>query len=289
MTKVLVLGANGMLGRAVATHLRANDVEVIATTRTGQDDSVAFVANQTNFEMLVQELCLAPGDYVVNAIGMISHRLNESSVGDRLIAIDINSRLPHELAETAEKLDLNVIQIATDCVFAGSEGSYSEDSIHDARDIYGRTKSLGEVPSPKMMHLRCSIVGPESGRNLSLFEWVRGQELGASVNGFTDHFWNGVTTHAFAKITLGIIKSGNFRPGVFHLVPRDCVSKAQLVRLLAEVAGRSDLKVSDFATGRRLDRTLSTNNPKLNEEFWLLAGYSDIPTIQQLIEEIGLQ
>ena len=40
---------------------------------------------------------------------------------------------------------LKVIQIATDCVFDGLKGNYTEDDKHNAIDVYGKTKSLGEV------------------------------------------------------------------------------------------------------------------------------------------------
>ena len=34
--------------------------------------------------------------------------------------------------------------ISTDCVFNGEKGNYNENSIKNATDIYGKTKSLGE-------------------------------------------------------------------------------------------------------------------------------------------------
>ena len=50
----------------------------------------------------------------------------------------------------------------------------------DALDVYGKTKSLGEIPDANVMHLRCSLIGPELGRNSLFFEWVRQQPHGAA-------------------------------------------------------------------------------------------------------------
>ena len=41
-----------------------------------------------------------------------------------------------------------ILQIATDCVYSGATGGYTESSSHDALDVYGKTKSLGEVALP---------------------------------------------------------------------------------------------------------------------------------------------
>ncbi|NIN35624.1 MAG: sugar nucleotide-binding protein, partial [Gammaproteobacteria bacterium] len=38
-----------------------------------------------------------------------------------------------------------LIHISTDCVFSGDKGHYTESEFADARDLYGRTKYLGEI------------------------------------------------------------------------------------------------------------------------------------------------
>ena len=82
------------------------------------------------------------------------------------------------------------MQIATDCVYSGKKGSYNEDDLHDALDVYGKTKSLGEAQSPNLLNIRCSIIGPEQGKHVSLLEWFLTQEPGAKLQGFAHHHWN---------------------------------------------------------------------------------------------------
>jgi dTDP-4-dehydrorhamnose reductase len=43
------------------------------------------------------------------------------------------------------KSNCKIFQIATDCVFSGSKGNYNEKNLHDAFDVYGKSKSLGEI------------------------------------------------------------------------------------------------------------------------------------------------
>ena len=92
--------------------------------------------------------------------------------------------LPHQLARKAESSGAKVIQIATDCVYSGKKGEYVESDEFDPLDVYGKTKSLGEVTSPGVYHLRCSIIGPEPKEHKFLLDWFLGQPKNARVNGY---------------------------------------------------------------------------------------------------------
>src|SRR5207244_6584362 len=107
-------------------------------------------------------------------------------------AVAVNSLFPYALSDVAEAAGARVLQIATDCVFSGREGSYREDSPHDPLDVYGKTKSLGEVQAPHFLNLRCSIVGPEIRGFRSLLCWFLAQPRNARLRGFVNHWWNGV-------------------------------------------------------------------------------------------------
>lgn len=285
MTKVMVLGSSGMLGRTVKEVLRQASFEVVTAGRS-DTDTYYFDAEVSDILELLGHL--NRGDYLVNAIGVITHRIDENDKLQVALAYRINAQFPLDLAIAAASVGVKVIQIATDCVFSGKVGHYGESSPHDAPDVYGLSKSRGEVQSSAVMHLRCSIVGPEQGRNLSLLEWVRGQQNGAQIFGFTDHRWNGVTTHAFGRVVAGVVSHNLFNAGVQHLVPKGEVTKAELVRLLAAKAGRADLVVIDKTTGQTLDRTLATEHPLFNSRLWAAAGYEHIPSIAELIQEMPL-
>jgi dTDP-4-dehydrorhamnose reductase len=137
-----------------------------------------------------------------------------------------------------------------------------------------------------MMHLRVSIIGPEVGRSTSLLEWVRNQPKGAEISGYTDHLWNGITTMHFAKIARGIAEADLFSPGVFHVLPKDDVTKQELVSSMAMHLGRSDLAISPVSTGDGIDRTLRTNFPEVNKKFWSKAGYASPPDVDQMVSEM---
>ena len=224
-------------------------------------------------------------DWVINCIGKIKPEINENDSLSVKNAIKVNALFPLQLASLEEKF--KVIQIATDCVFTGKTGSYVETDEHDATDVYGKTKSLGEFNGARTLNIRCSIIGTEINRSKSLMEWVLKQPKGSNVNGFLNHQWNGVTTLAFAKITAGIIRSSTEynKDLTYHLAPRDVVDKFTLVKLIADKFNRSDLKISPVNAETSINRTLRTSFSDLNSKFWLDGAYDTIPTIEEMIEE----
>ena len=283
MPKVIVLGSTGMLGSAVHRQLVSAGLDVIEASRTS---GLKFDARELQSHRLIQVGDLEAGDYIVNCVGLTKSRINEQSIDSRALAVRLNVDFPNDLALAAENAGVRVIQVATDCVFSGTLGSYSESAKHDAEDVYGKTKSLGETPSHAVMHLRCSLIGPELGRNSLFFEWVRQQPEGASILGFTNHMWNGLTSNVFGQIVSGIVKDGLFVPGVQHLVPEDKVSKDQLVRVELEALERADVKVSSVEAPYKVDRTLSTHNDQANLNLFAAAGYKNPPTIAEMVTRL---
>ena len=291
MTKVLILGATGMLGTAVMNEFLNFEGDVVVTTRGKKLEGLPNSISQLSFDATTDDPAaafkgLGKVDYVVNCIGIIKPHISDSDDKQRLNALQINSLFPQKLADWASQTGTRVIQIATDCVFSGHKGSYLESDAHDALDVYGKSKSLGEVPNPSMMHLRVSIIGPEVGRSTSLLEWVRNQPQGAQIFGFTDHVWNGVTTTHFGKIARGIIDSNLFKAGVFHIIPGNRLPKDKLVEKIASVFGRNDIEIQPKASGNTVDRTLETIDTEFNVRLWAAAGYETPPTIERMLEEI---
>jgi len=280
--KVLVLGSTGMLGSAVVDALQEKGHEVITASRS---TGIKFDAVNLDTEKLLTEANLQEGDFVINCVGLTKSRIDEASIASRSLAVKLNIDFPNDLAKAAQKLGVNIIQVATDCVFSGLAGGYSEGSAHDPLDVYGKTKSLGETPSPNVMHLRCSLIGPEVGRSSLFFEWVRQQPINAQIDGYTNHLWNGLSSRAFGKVVSGIISEELFESSVQHLVPSDEVTKDELVRLELSALRRDDVQVTSTEGEHPIDRTLATDRTGFNTQLFLAAGYKKIPTIEEMVLE----
>lgn len=293
--KVLVLGGAGMLGSMVADELsREPGLEVTATTRT---EEMAAVCRERlggvawrAFDAASEESGV-PGlfeeaDWVVNCIGIIKPLIRDDNAGEVERAVRVNALFPHLLARRTEGR-ARVLQIATDCVYSGAKGRYEEDAPHDALDVYGKTKSLGEVHAPHVHHLRCSIIGPEMQSPKSLMEWFLGQPRGASVNGFVNHNWNGVTTLHYAKLCGGVIREAVELPHAQHVIPGGDVTKCEMLEHFARCYGREDVTVKPTEAATVIDRTLATRDEGLNRRLWAAAGYAEPPTVPQMIGELA--
>ena len=278
---VIILGSTGMLGYAVTKYFVENtNFDLIYTTRDIEGDAllrkrVDFVKfaqfprsiTWERFNIVTNEWLLEGmlGDftqlfrdrdvYLINCIGLIKPYCDNT-----LNAIYTNSQFSHVLSNVCSKRKIKLLQIATDCVYSGNSGQYTEENTHDATDVYGRTKSLGE--SSLAMNIRTSIIGEELKGFHSLLEWTKKQT--ECVNGFVNHYWNGLTTKEFAKICNQIINENLYEAGTFHIHSRsktlfaDEITKEYLVSLIKE---KYDLKIkiNKYETLEKCDRSLRTS------------------------------
>lgn len=242
--RIIVLGSTGMLGRYVYNYFSWRHYDVIASTRDNID-----AANTSPAKIIA--MGLRPTDIIINCAGLIKQR---KAVSD-LDFLMVNAIFPHQLAAACESVGSELIHITTDCVFNGSKGLYTESSLHDELDIYGRTKSLGEPDNATVV--RTSIIGEETSGFLSLLEWVR-SNAGKKVNGYTDHFWNGITCLQFAEVCEHIIDNKLYWEGVKHVFSPDIVSKKELTELISTVYDL-DITVNSYETGTLCDRSLATD------------------------------
>ncbi len=276
-----------MLGQTVNAYLKTRGHDVFATSRNqlSSNDTPDLIKFDASLDG-IKNLGLKKNnyDFIINCIGIIRHQIADTRES-KANAIYVNSLFPIKLIEEIEGTTTKVIQIGTDCVFSGSTGAYTEVSEKDPIDYYGYSKAMGEIYSENQMLLRCSIIGREKVNFLSLMEWLLRQPLNSVVNGFIDHKWNGLTTLAFSKILDGIISHDGFEPGYFHVVPKDQVTKFELLQLFASAFDRSDLQIHPTTSMAPIDRTLSTIRSGENTRFWEYAEYSQIPRIEDMLRE----
>jgi len=294
--KVIVLGATGMLGSMVLDFLRMErSFNVVGTARDERSiqemraksrnvEWVSFDAENCTVESI--QKILTPGSWVFNAIGVIKPYIHDDNTYETERATRINSLFPHVLARAAEENKCKVVQIATDCVYSGRRGNYVETDQHDALDVYGKTKSLGEVFAPNFVHLRCSIIGPEPKAHVSLLDWFLNREPGTRINGYANHNWNGVTTLHFAKLLSGIVKTEQPLPHMQHILPANRVSKYNLLLLFARYY-KKNVEIKRSRASVEINRTLNTLNQNLNCKLWENAGYSVPPSIEAMVGELA--
>jgi dTDP-4-dehydrorhamnose reductase len=268
--KVLVIGASGMIGCTVLRVLsEKNDWQVFGSVRDERFKSFfsesigkrlvsGIDVEQT--DALVKILDQLRPNVVVNCAGLTKHKMGAE---DPLVSVPINTLMPHRLAGLCNLVGARLIHISTDCVFSGSKGGYVESDYPDARDVYGKSKGLGEVIYPHAVTLRTSTIGHELQSKFGLLDWFLSQRH--SCNGFSRAIFSGLPTVVFAQIIRDVVIPHDKLSGLYHVAAKP-INKFDLLNLIADVYGQQ----IDIVRDEKLVIDRSLNAERFNQ----LTGYS---------------
>ena len=233
--KILVLGASGMLGNAMLRVMSGQEAWSVFGTVRGADPALHAAAPSAVLipgihadqpDSLLAAFAQARPDVVINCVGLVKQLSNAE---DPLVAVPINTLLPHRLARMCEVAGARLVHVSTDCVFSGKQGSYKELDEADAQDVYGRSKLLGEVDYPHAVTLRTSIIGHELGSAHGLIDWFLSQQ--ARVKGYTDAVFSGLPTFELARVVRDFVIPHASLRGVYH-VAAEPISKHDLLQIV---------------------------------------------------------
>ena len=243
MTRVLLLGPNGMLGTAI---------------REGAPDDIEVVPWEGRFSMNwpVPLTPIWSGDFdcILNTIGV-----RPGPLAGPIWMSHMNATVPHQVAQQAQETDTPVIHVSTDCVYSPSAAYYqrtegvpyvprtSHGMRPDPDTLYGRTKLAGE--SDLAINVRTSFVGPRHG----LWKWLVDTPMGAEIPAWSNAWWSGSTVNAVAQTLLELARNPG-EPRTIHLATRDPISKCEVVLTLVGQLGmiRKIVPVDE----PRIDRSL---------------------------------
>ncbi|ADL56826.1 dTDP-4-dehydrorhamnose reductase family protein [Gallionella capsiferriformans] len=267
--KILVVGSSGMIGSTVLRVLSENnDSDVFGSIRDENckrffSESIAarLVAgvDVEQTDHLVKLLDQIRPDVVVNCAGLTKHK---PEADDPLVSIPINTLMPHRLAGLCKLVGARLIHVSTDCVFSGAKGRYVEDDFADARDVYGKSKALGELHYPHTVTLRTSTIGHELQSQYGLLDWFLAQE--GRCKGYSRAIFSGLPTVVFAQIIRDFVIPNLALSGLYHIAAKP-INKLDLLGLIADVyAKQIDIIPDDKLI---LDRSLDA------QRFQLATGY----------------
>lgn len=258
--RVLVLGANGMLGHQLCRGFDGR-FETWGSFRGSADqyaryallDARRAIGGVAAEDVGTVEAALdrARPDAVVNCIGIVKQR-DEAKMA--VPSIVVNCLFPHRLAEMCIARDARLIHMSTDCVFSGRSGAYAEADTPDPVDLYGRSKLLGEVDQPGCLTFRTSIIGWELEHRAGLLEWFAAQR-GRTIKGYRRALYSGVSTRVMADLIGRALERWPELSGVYHAASEP-IDKCELLSELGLALGWDDIVIEpeeDFVCDRSLD------------------------------------
>lgn len=243
--RVLVTGANGLLGQALLHRLAQyeGDYDVLAT---GRDDAPRFELptggyvrmDLTRPDDLKQVFTDFAPAIVVNGAAMTEVDQCED---DRQACWRVNASAVEALAAQCKTTGSKLIQVSTDFVFDGEDGPYDERARPAPVNFYGRSKLAAENAARQLGEGRWAIARTvlvygttENGSRSNVALWLFDQlQQGKPVHVVTDH----VRTPTYAPdLAAGIERMIRYnKSGLYHLSGRDLVSVYQLAQHVALV------------------------------------------------------
>tara|TARA_B100001175_G_scaffold132018_1_gene112215 strand:- start:1013 stop:1888 length:876 start_codon:yes stop_codon:yes gene_type:complete len=232
--KIIILGIDGMIGHKIAQLLEQNNIlfgtvrKKIIPKKLGLQNSKLIYKDffeNVSLDFLDE---LLP-DIIINCIGITTRRINDNNINNLEF---INSILPHKLNDWTERNQSKLIHFSSDCVFSGKKGNYLDESIPDATDLYGLSKSRGEVKSKNTLTIRCSIIGREIFNHTELFEWIYSMR-GKQIKGYNNVLYSGVTSIWMGRVLKKILKYHTELSGIYN-ISSEPITKYSLLNLINE-------------------------------------------------------
>lgn len=236
--KILVLGCNGMAGHLISLYFKeqGHEVEGFARQQSELLDNT-IIGDASDMFLIKKTIDEGNYDSVINCIGL----LNQFAEQNKAMAVLLNGYLPHYLTEITKDIKTKVIHMSTDCVFAGNDGPYYEDTLPNGATFYDRSKAIGEINTTKDLTFRNSIVGPDiKPSGIGLFNWFMKQE--GEIGGYTGAIWTGVTTYTLAKAMEQALKEN--LTGLYNLVNNESINKYDLLGLFNKYFRAGEVKIN---------------------------------------------
>ena len=275
MKRILILGISSMIGNQLYEYFIKSKVVTFGTIRNvkKKKSNIFYYDPEKNFNGIQTLIKKTRPHVVINTIGIIKHN---KDINNFKRTIYINSIFPHKLAQIITKKNIKLIHLSTDCVFNGEKGNYSEIDIPDSNDLYGISKSLGEIKYKNCLTIRTSFIGFENKNKNGFLEWILNNK-NKTISGFSKAFYNGLTTLEISKIILKIINLKMPIYGLIHLSSKK-ISKYNLILLIIK---KFKLKIKVIKNKNfYCDRTLNSKLIKKKLKF-------SVPSWEKMIDEMS--
>jgi dTDP-4-dehydrorhamnose reductase len=270
--RVMVVGIDGIVGGALASHLTMRGHDVFGTTRrTSKIDEKNYYLNLSESQLRLGDF--PNSDAVVFCAAMTA--LSECRQNP-VVARRINVDAPLELARHMHSRGAQNILLSTSAVFDCLAPRMSASRPYDPRGVYGALKSEAEQ---RMMQLSSTAVirlTKVITENWHLMDkWQALLMSGAPVHAFAEH--------SFSPITIGdVLVAATYAiehraDGIFQVSAANDITYLKAARWLANQLGRSQELVvpvnpTDYIPKQEIKRHTSLDCERLSR----LTGFCSI-------------
>lgn len=274
--RIAVTGKNGQVVTALIERGQTAGVEIVAVGRPEMDLADAASIRSVLF-------ALKP-DAIVSAAAYTAVDKAES---EEELAFTVNAKGPAAIAEIAAMLDIPVVHLSTDYVFAGNkDGFYLETDATGPVGVYGRSKLAGEqaiaAVTPNHAILRTAWVYSPFGANF-VKTMLRLAKTRDTLNVVADQHGTPTSALDIADAVIMIAKRLSSDPddklrGVFHLTGQGEATWAQfaeeifagLKRKTGKTVTVAPITTAEYPTPAKRPANSRLSNDKLNDRYGII-------------------
>ena len=236
MEKVLITGANGLLGQELVKQLLAKNYFVIGVSKGAMRFTVDsplfkyYPVDITDDFYLHDLMFEEKPEIVVHTAAMT--QVDECETKEDA-CLEINYHGTMNVLVGAEMHSSFIIHVSTDFVFDGVKGMYAEEDERNPVNWYGHCKLLAEnlmedAEIPSAIVRTCLVYGgkTEGGRD-NIITWVKEKlEAGEKIK-VVDDQWR--TPTYIGDLAKGIMRIAEKKaPGIFHISGKDLLTPYQM-------------------------------------------------------------
>ena len=252
--RILVLGANGMLGQRVI-NFYAGDENVQLLTCSFEDKplfknleyKVCDLAKRENIRDIV--LGFYP-DVIINAAAFTNVDQSET---ERERAWKVNVKGVEYLAEACRIMDAHIIHFSTDYVFDGTKGPYDERAKPNPLGYYGRTKLASEnvlkISGIYYTILRTNVLYGIADSRPDFVRWVvTSLRKGDRIKIVTDQINNPTYIDDLVQAISKVIEFKKY--GIYNIGGRDFISRYDFTMRIADYFNLDKSLVTPITTDK---------------------------------------
>ncbi|HHX99267.1 TPA: NAD(P)-dependent oxidoreductase [Candidatus Dojkabacteria bacterium] len=234
--KILVFGANGMLGSYLSNYFGKKGYEVVKTDRDNDDEKKIVGVDITNKKGLQDFVTEQNPDCVINCAAYTNVNQAES---EPEVANTVNADAPKYMAEVSKDLNIPLIHISTNEVFG--DGEYDEESKEfNPLNEYAKSKRRGEenienVGGTYYIFRTSWLFGPNA-KNFIKFvtETEATEEKPLTI--VTDE--KGCPTYVgYLTRRMEEAVESKIEPGIYHVCSSDMISRYEFALQILETQG----------------------------------------------------